>query len=345
MSLVMEQTAGPSTTHRESVARQNRRRLLVGGTLLVGGALAMMAIPVFGASGYAVTLAYYAAFYVGLGQSWNLMSGLTGYLSVAHAAFLGIGAYTAVLLMNAGQHPVVAMAAAVTVSGVAAFLVGLPSLRVSGLAFAFTTLFFLEICRLTVTLWTPVTGGGAGVYATRLFDANHMYYLMVGAALLTTLVVLVVRHSQVGRELVAIREDEEAAESIGINATKLKLITFTASGALAGFVGAVHGAFLGYLLPISVFALELTLIAIALPLINGTIGVVLASLIGLDPAVAAILGILCASASYIAVPAAMRLALPEADPGVYLSMSLGITFPFNVIVGIPLFAALARLLG
>ena len=91
--------------------------------------------------------------------------------------------------------------------------------------------------------------------------------------------------------------------------------------------------------------IRLATLAIALPLINGTIGVVLASLIGLDPAVAVILGILCASASYIAVPAAMRLALPEADPGVYLSMSLGITFPFNVIVGIPLFAALARLLG
>jgi hypothetical protein len=57
------------------------------------------------------------------------------------------------------------------------------------------------------------------------------------------------------------------------------------------------------------------------------------------------LGILTASASYIAVPAAMRLALPEADPGIYLSMSLGTTFPFNIVVGIPLFAALARLLG
>ena len=91
--------------------------------------------------------------------------------------------------------------------------------------------------------------------------------------------------------------------------------------------------------------IRLATLAIALPLINGTIGVVLASLIGLDPAVAATLGILAASASYIAVPAAMRLALPEADPGVYLSMSLGITFPFNVIFGIPLFAALARLLG
>lgn len=229
----------------------------------------MAVIPVFGASGYAITLAYYAAFYVALGQSWNLMSGLTGYLSVAHAGFLGIGAYSAVLLMNSGQGTVVSLLAAVAISAAAAFLVGLPSLRVNGLAFAFTTLFFLEICRLTATLWTPVTGGGAGIYASRLFATEHMHYLMVGAALLTTLIVLVVRHSQVGRELLAIREDEKAAESIGINATRLKLVTFTASGALAGFVGAVHGTFLGFLLPISVFALELTLIALALPLIGG----------------------------------------------------------------------------
>lgn len=269
MSRVMEQAAPLAPAQRPSVAKENRQRVVIGGVLLIGGALAMMAIPVLGASGYAVTLAYYAAFYVALGQSWNLMSGVTGYLSVAHAGFLGIGAYTAVLLMNAGQHPVVAMIAAVAVSGVAAFLVGLPSLRVNGLAFAFTTLFFLEICRLTATVWTPVTGGGAGVYASTLFEADNMHYLMVGAALATTLIVLVVRNSQVGRELVAIREDEKAAESIGINVTKLKLITFTVSGALAGFVGAVHGAFLGYLLPISVFALELTLIAIALPLIGG----------------------------------------------------------------------------
>jgi len=60
---------------------------------------------------------------------------------------------------------------------------------------------------------------------------------------------------------------------------------------------------------------------------------------------AALLGILAASASYIAVPAAMRLALPEADPGIYLSMSLGLTFPFNIMVGIPLFVAFARVLG
>ena len=91
--------------------------------------------------------------------------------------------------------------------------------------------------------------------------------------------------------------------------------------------------------------LRLVSLAIVLPLVNGTIGTVTGTLIGLDVASAAALGILTASASYIAVPAAMRLALPQADPGIYLSMSLGVTFPFNIIFGISIFAALAQALG
>ena len=90
---------------------------------------------------------------------------------------------------------------------------------------------------------------------------------------------------------------------------------------------------------------RLVSLAIALPLINGTIGVAIGTFIGLDFASAAALGILAASASYIAVPAAMRMALPEADPGIYLSMSLGITFPFNIILGITLFSQLALMIG
>ncbi len=86
----------------------------------------------------------------------------------------------------------------------------------------------------------------------------------------------------------------------------------------------------------------LVLLGIALPLLNGSIGVVLGSLLGLGTGTAAELGILAASASYIAVPAAMRMALPAADPGRYLTMSLGITFPFNIIVGIALYTSLAE---
>ncbi len=90
---------------------------------------------------------------------------------------------------------------------------------------------------------------------------------------------------------------------------------------------------------------RLAALAIALPLVNGVLGTAIGVLIGLDTASAAALGILAASASYIAVPAAMRLALPQADPGLYLSMSLGVTFPFNIIFGIALFAELARMLS
>ena len=90
---------------------------------------------------------------------------------------------------------------------------------------------------------------------------------------------------------------------------------------------------------------KLVILAVLLPVVNGAIGTALGTGIGLDVASAAALGILAASASYIAVPAAMRLALPEADPGIYLSMSLGITFPFNIIFGISLMAAFAQMIG
>lgn len=86
---------------------------------------------------------------------------------------------------------------------------------------------------------------------------------------------------------------------------------------------------------------RLATIAIALPIVNGAAGTMLGAFIGLDVGSAAALGVLCASASYIAVPAAMRLALPEADPGIYLTMSLSITFPFNILINIGLISALA----
>ena len=88
---------------------------------------------------------------------------------------------------------------------------------------------------------------------------------------------------------------------------------------------------------------RLVALGIAFPLINGAIGLAVAALLGLDPGTGAALAMLAASASYIAVPAAVRLALPDADPGIYLSMSLAVSFPFNILIGIPLVIQLAPL--
>lgn len=89
---------------------------------------------------------------------------------------------------------------------------------------------------------------------------------------------------------------------------------------------------------------RLLMLAIALPLGNGAAGVLFGTMLGMQPGSAAALGILAASASYIAVPAAMRVALPQANPGIYLGMSLGITFPFNILIGIPYCAWLAEVM-
>ncbi len=87
--------------------------------------------------------------------------------------------------------------------------------------------------------------------------------------------------------------------------------------------------------------LRLVGLAVFFPLVNGTIGCFVGAVIGLDAGTSTALGILAASASYIAVPAAMRMALPKADPGLYLTMSLAVTFPFNIIIGIPLYSMMA----
>ncbi|MDA4844290.1 sodium-dependent bicarbonate transport family permease [Hoeflea poritis] len=89
---------------------------------------------------------------------------------------------------------------------------------------------------------------------------------------------------------------------------------------------------------------RLVLLAIVFPLVNGTIGCLVGAAIGLDVGTTTALAILAASASYIAVPAAMRLALPEADAGLYLSLSLAVTFPFNITIGIPIYTYLAKLM-
>jgi hypothetical protein len=89
----------------------------------------------------------------------------------------------------------------------------------------------------------------------------------------------------------------------------------------------------------------LVIFAIVFPIIAGTLGIVAGFGAGMSPGGAMVLGVLCASASYIAAPAAVRLALPEANPGITLTASLGITFPFNLIVGIPLYWFIAQTMG
>lgn len=169
-----------------------------------------------------------------------------------------------------------------------------------------------------------------------------------------------------GRKTGAHDERSEMLREVFLNASVVLLLGSFAIGMVAGpdgfsevspfFEAGFKGVLCLFLLDMGLIAarrimdsraitVRLALIAIGLPLVNGAMGVVAGTLIGLDVGSVAAFGVLCASASYIAVPAAMRLALPEADPGIYLTMSLSITFPFNILINIGLLTAFARLLA
>ena len=244
------------------------RDLGLGALLTVALAALAIALPWFGASRYVQTLVYYLAYDIVLGQSWNLMSGMTGYVSFAHGALAGLGAYAAVIALNAGWPVAAALGAGCLTAIAASAIVGASSLRLRGVAFTFATLFFQELARLILRK-LPFSGGPGGLALQDILPLALPQVLMVALAALATIGVLALRRSRLGIRLLAIRADEDAAASLGIGVTRLKLGVFCASAAIAGLGGAVHGLFTASLYPDDVFSVDVSLTALAVPMIGG----------------------------------------------------------------------------
>lgn len=238
----------------------------VGLTVVVAVAAALL--PWLGVSSYARTLVYYTAYFLALGQAWNLMSGLTGYVSFAHGALAGIGAYAVVLAMNAEWPLALSMLAACAATVLASLLIGVTGLRLRGTAFGFATLFFQSMVLLLVRK-LPFTGGPGGIVLEEILPLSLPYVMMIGVAGLATLAVLLFRPTRAGLRTVALRDDEAAAAAIGIWSTRLKLVLFCVSAAFAGAAGAVHALYSSSLFPNEVFSVDLSIVALAVPIIGG----------------------------------------------------------------------------
>ena len=244
------------------------RTVLPGLLLIAALALLAASLPAFGASRYVQTLVYYLAYDIVLGQSWNLMSGMTGYVSFAHGALAGLGAYATVIAMNAGWPVPAALAGGCLASVAGSFVVGASSLRLRGVAFTFATLFFQQLA-LLILRKLPLSGGPGGLALQDILPLALPQILMVALAALATAGVLILRRSRLGIRLLAIREDEDAAAALGIGVTRLKLGVFCASAAIAGAAGAAHGLFTASLYPDDVFSVDVSLTALAVPMIGG----------------------------------------------------------------------------
>lgn len=221
------------------------------GLLLMGLLIAPWAMEEYWLAQLTFILIYAVA---GLGIM--LLTGFTGLLSLGHAAFLGVGAYTQIYLTNADVPFPVAMVAAGALAALVGVIVGLPALRVKGIYLAIATLAFGFIVEEILTRWESVTGGNAGAHIKppmllgwRFDTAAAFYFLCLGVTIFATLGILNLLRSPSGRALIALRDSEISAQSMGIQAARYKTYSFAISAAFTGVAGALYAYNLRFVTP------------------------------------------------------------------------------------------------
>jgi branched-chain amino acid transport system permease protein len=226
---------------------------------------------------YVFFAGYVVLQFVVLATAWNILGGYAGYVNFGSGAFFAVGAYTSVALIQAFQAPLlVQVVVAATVTGAMGFLVGALTLRLRGIFFSIATVAIAVICETVVINWSFV-GGARGIAILQpdtpvgFASYNRMLFVaMTGFAVLAVGLARFVEISWIGRGLRAIRDSEEAAESVGVPTLRLKLAAATLSGALMGVAGAPFPLYMSFIEPVSAFSLNYAVSALAMPLIGGT---------------------------------------------------------------------------
>jgi branched-chain amino acid transport system permease protein len=232
-----------------NAARLDLRKVRVPALLLII-LLLLVALPT-ARPGYTVVLAYTILMYIILTMSWVLFSAPTGYISLAPAAFFGVGVYTSAILGRTLPLPVV-----ICIGGLAssflALLVGALTLRLKGIYFSFFTFGLVELIKHFV-LWYELKFSGTRGRFLIPVDNNTIYYVMLAILVALLLTTYFIRRSKYGLALQSIGEDEEAAAHTGVNVTLLKVVTFAISAVFTGAAGAIWAIRLTYIDPYIAF--------------------------------------------------------------------------------------------
>jgi branched-chain amino acid transport system permease protein len=259
---------------------------------LAAGAIALLLVlPAFPAvlNPYAVSIFTLIFFYAFLGQAWNIVGGYAGQLSAGHAAFVGVGAYTsAVLSIQYGLTPWIGMVVGAGLAAALGAVIGYLGFRfgLRGFYFVLLTVAFAEVCRIVASN-TEAVGGALGLYITFTGDPRHFqfqdprahYYIALALLLLATGAAWVVERRRFGIYLGAIREDETAAEALGVNAFRMKLLAMVLSSFLTGLGGTFYAFYLLSLQPGAVFGIPLSVEIILRPIVGGA-GTLLGPILG-----------------------------------------------------------------
>jgi branched-chain amino acid transport system permease protein len=223
-----------------------------------------------------------------LSGAWNLMAGYGGLVSLGHSAFFGIGAYaTAVLYASYGVSPWIGLILGVAVTTSTALLISWPCFRLRGAFFSLATLVFPIVMEIVANNWTDVTRGSSGIalpykpgLSNFIFDSRWAY--VAAAFVLMMLVYGITRwlhRGKLGLYLIAVRDDQDAAESMGVSPVKVKLQITMISAALTSVGGFLYAQYILFLDPPSVFSINIS-VQIALFSLIGGLGTPLGPIVG-----------------------------------------------------------------
>jgi branched-chain amino acid transport system permease protein len=240
--------------------------------------------------GYWIRVLTLTLLFAAMAQAWNIVGGLANQTSLGHAAFFGIGAYASTILLVAyGITPWIGLVAGAALAGVAALAIAVPTMRLQGHYFALATLAFGEVMRVVANTWTSLTGGPGGISVPFLAQDPWMYsfktglphaYIALAALAAVTLLFEALRRSALGYRLRAIREHEPAAEVIGIDTTKVKLVAAVVSGSAMGALGTLYAQLALFFDPDTIFGVAPISVRVALIAIIGGLGTAIGPILG-----------------------------------------------------------------
>jgi branched-chain amino acid transport system permease protein len=217
-----------------------------------------------------------------IGLAWNLLGGYAGQVSFGHSAFLGVGAYTTMILyLKLGISPWLALLAGGLVSVVIAIPIGLLCFRLRGPYFSLSTLAVAEILRLVALNWESLTAGPQGMLITFLPQLEILsylidwekkiffYYIIAALTFFGMALTYFVSNSRLGAYLVAIKEDIDSAEAVGINTVYTRVVALALSALLVGLAGGFYAVYYRYIDPDAVFSIALSVEMVFIAIVGG----------------------------------------------------------------------------
>lgn len=231
--------------------------------------LALLALLPLVDQGYYLSLALNIVMYAVLCTAWTLFSGPTHYISLATAAFFGVGTYAVALGVDVLPLPVLMLIAAIA-GGLLAAIVGIATLRLSGIYFVIFTLGLAELVRQVVTWLQTKFGSAIGLYVLTDYREMHIYWMLLALAAVVYVTGWLIGRSRLGFAMHIIGNDEIVARHVGIDTARAKVILFVVSGAFIGVVGAILAPRFSYIQPPSAFDPMISFQVVIMSLLGGT---------------------------------------------------------------------------